>query len=102
MGLVNLWRIKTLYDRITEGRRHPARLADPAYWIRLYRAAWAVEEVRTMLAGYKTYIIAALVAAVTVAQQLGYLDAATAQTLLGLLGAGGLATLRAGVTKNGR
>ena len=51
------------------------------------------------LSGKKTYVVAVLVAVVTAAHQLGKIDAATYTTLLGLLGAGGLATLRAGVSK---
>jgi len=47
------------------------------------------------LQGYRTYIIAALIGLVTVGHQLGYIDSTTYQTLLGVLGAGGLATLRA-------
>jgi hypothetical protein len=54
-----------------------------------------------MLAGYKTYSIAALMAVLAFARAMGWLDEATYQTLLGLLGATGLATLRAGVTKSG-
>lgn len=49
------------------------------------------------LKGKKTYIVALLVAVATAAHQLGYIDAAMYTTALGLLGAGGLATLRAGV-----
>ena len=48
-----------------------------------------------VLQGYRTYIIAALIGLVTVGHQLGYIDSTTYQTLLGVLGAGGLATLRA-------
>lgn len=51
-----------------------------------------------MLAGKKTYIIAAVVAVLTVAVHLGYIGQDLANTLYGLLGAGGLATLRAGVS----
>jgi len=47
------------------------------------------------LQGYRTYIIAGLIGLVTVGYQLGYIDSTTYQTLLGVLGAGGLATLRA-------
>ena len=54
-----------------------------------------------MLSGYKTYLIAAAIGVVSAAHQLGYLDAQLYGTLLGLLGGGGLATLRAGVTKSG-
>lgn len=50
-----------------------------------------------MLTGKKTYLSAAGVAAVTIMHSLGYIDDATFQMLIGLLGAGGLAALRAAV-----
>ncbi len=53
------------------------------------------------LQGKKTYIVAALVAAATFAHSVGWIDDTLFQALLGLLGAGGLAALRAGVTKSG-
>lgn len=52
-----------------------------------------------MLQGYKTYVIAGFIAAVTLAHALGYIDEATFTTLLGLLGAGGAATLAAKVNR---
>ena len=51
------------------------------------------------LQGYRTYIIAGLIGLVTAGYHLGYIDSITYQTLLGVLGAGGLATLRAGINK---
>lgn len=51
------------------------------------------------LKGKKTYIIAGLIGVVTVAAALGYIGDETKITLIGLLGGGGLATLRAGVSK---
>jgi len=51
----------------------------------------------TSLAGYKTYIVAIVVAVMTAVYQLGYIDQSTYQTALGWLGAAGLATLRAGI-----
>ena len=51
------------------------------------------------MSGYKTYAIAALIGVVTVAHQLGYIDDNLRDTILGFLGAGGLATLRAGIAK---
>lgn len=53
-----------------------------------------------MLSGYRTYIIAALIGIATVAHQIGYIDAVTYQTILGILGAGGLATLRSSISKD--
>ena len=52
-----------------------------------------------MLGGKKTYLTAILIAAITVAHQMGWIDDNTYKTLLALLGAGGLAALRAGVKK---
>ena len=51
------------------------------------------------LSGKKTYIIAVLAGIVVAVQSLGYIDNDMATTILGFLGAGGLATLRAGVSK---
>ena len=53
-----------------------------------------------MLSGKKTYIIAVAVAVLTIAVQLGYISQDIANTLFGLLGAGGLASLRAGVSNS--
>ena len=52
-------------------------------------------------AGYKTYIVAVLMGALSTAHMLGWIDYATYQAVLGLLGALGLGALRAGVTKSG-
>lgn len=49
------------------------------------------------LKGIKTYLVAAAVGVLAVLQHLGYVDASMYATLLGLLGAGGLAALRDGV-----
>lgn len=50
--------------------------------------------------GYKTYLCAVLLGLATVARALGYIDDATYATLAGLLGAGGLASLRHGLSNN--
>ena len=53
------------------------------------------------LEGKKTYLVAFLVALDTLIYKLGYINEAVYTTILGFLGAGGLASLRAGMTKNG-
>ncbi len=53
------------------------------------------------LMGKKTYIFAALFALATFAKAVGWIDGTTFDLFAGLLGAGGLAALRAGVAKNG-
>ena len=52
----------------------------------------------SVLKGKRTYIIAALVGVATAVHHLGFIDTALYQAILGFLGAGGLATLRAGVS----
>jgi len=51
------------------------------------------------LQGKRTYIIAALAAIVTLVKYLGYIDEDLFQMLLGLLGAGGVATMAAKVNR---
>ena len=51
------------------------------------------------LEGKKTYLIAVLVGFATIAHNLQWIDDTVYQWLLGLMGAGGLATLRAAVSK---
>lgn len=53
----------------------------------------------TFLKGYRTYIIAALIGCLSAAHFLGYIDTETFNTFFALLSGGGLAALRAGVTK---
>lgn len=49
----------------------------------------------------KTYIVAFLIGVATVAVQLGFIDDEMYKMILGFLNAGGLAALRAGVSKSG-
>ena len=51
------------------------------------------------LKGKRTYAVAAAVGLITIAYQLGWIDGTLYTTALGLLGASGLATLRAGMPK---
>lgn len=53
------------------------------------------------LSGYKTYIVAVLIAIATFSKTVGWIDQATFEAILGVLGALGLTALRAGVTKSG-
>jgi len=52
-----------------------------------------------ILKGKKTYIVATLVGIVAVAQYVGFITNEVAMTLYGLLGASGIATMRAAVSK---
>ena len=56
-------------------------------------------KVESFLEGKKTYFVALCVAAVAGSLYLGYIDQDVANQLYILLGATGLATLRAGVSK---
>jgi hypothetical protein len=95
-NLINLYRIQKLYGLLRQGKENPAKFKTKEYWLEVFKTAWSITEVKEMfnfLKGYKTYIIAALTAALTLLRALGYIDEATYQTLLALLGAGGLTTV---------
>lgn len=49
------------------------------------------------LAGYRTYLVAAAMAALAAAYGLGWIDRSTYEMLLGLLTGAGMATIRSGV-----
>jgi len=51
------------------------------------------------LEGSKTYIVAIFIGVATIAHNLQWIDDTVYQWLLGLMGAGGLAALRAAVSK---
>ena len=53
------------------------------------------------MAGYKTYLVALLLALATFAKAMGWIDNKTYEIIIGILGALGLSALRAGVTKSG-
>jgi hypothetical protein len=65
------------------------------WWKEVIQTALAIKEIQEMLQGYKTYIIAAIVAVLAGLHAMGYIDEATYQTLLALLSAGGLSTVAA-------
>lgn len=52
-----------------------------------------------MLQGYKTYIVAGLMAAIAIAHSQGLIDEDIYLTIMGLLAAGGTATLAAKVNR---
>jgi hypothetical protein len=58
-----------------------------------------ITDVLDRLDGYKTYIVCTLVIVIEVLKYYGILEVAVANSLEVLLGAGGLAALRAGVKK---
>jgi uncharacterized membrane protein YoaK (UPF0700 family) len=56
---------------------------------------------RCEMAGYKTYLVALLLALATFAKAMGWIDNKMYEIIIGILGALGLGALRAGVTKSG-
>ena len=58
-----------------------------------------LQELNKVLAGRKTYLVAAILALGVFAVNVGWIDQHTYDTLYGILVAAGLATLRAGVGK---
>lgn len=55
-----------------------------------------------MLSNYKTYIVAVSLGLATAAHSLGWITQETYDLLLGLLGAGGLAALRHGISSSSK
>lgn len=102
MGLLNLYRIQKLYKLFRKAVDSPSVMKDKDYWLEVFKTALTIQEVKEMLTalqGYKTYLIAALTAAVTLLHALGYIDEATFQTLMALLGSGAIATVAAKVNR---
>lgn len=99
MGLINLYKKLKLNKLIGKAVDKPELLRSAKWWAELYKTLWGIKEVRTMFAGYKSYIVAALAAAVTVLHSLGYIDDATRDMLLGLLGAGAIGTVAAKINR---
>lgn len=95
MGIRDTWKRYKLYKLYDKAMDHPEFLADTKFWVNVYQTAWEVKEIRMTLQGFKSYIIAAMAAAVTVAHMLGYIDEAMFQSLMALLGAGAVTTVAA-------
>ena len=99
--LRNLARIAKAYGLIRDGIERRRRTDDSRYWADLLRVVLSITEVQEMLKGYKTYILAAAIGALTVAKALGYVDEASYNTLAALLGAGAAGTLAAKINRIG-
>lgn len=97
---------KLLALRKLQGLWKKKDLTSQKWWEEFVGTALKVPEINTFardtmesLKGYKTYILAAAIAAVVIAKQLGYIDEATANNLLTLLGAGTAATMAAKINR---
>lgn len=106
MGIINLYKKGKLYRLIQKGINDPTLFVYKEYWIEVIKLLIEIKEFTivikkgiNMLAGYKTYIIAVLSAALVVVHTLGYIDEATYQNLLALLAAGGLSTVAAKINR---
>lgn len=100
--LINLYRIQKLYGLIRDLIEQPKKYNNARHWKQIVSAALLVKEIQEMfdkLKGYKTYIVAILAAAVTVAHALGYIDDETKNTLLALLASGATATVAAKINR---
>jgi hypothetical protein len=95
MGLIDLWNKAKLYGLYGDAKKNPELLKTKEFWVDVFTTVWKIEDIRNMLKGFKTYIVAVLAAAVTVAHMLGYLDESSFQSLMALLGSGAIATVAA-------
>jgi len=101
-NLLNLYRIQKLYSHFRKGVDNPTLFKTKEYWVEFFKTAWSITEVREImgtLTGYKSYLIAAALAALAVAHSLGYIDETTYQSLIALLAAGGLSTVSAKINR---
>ena len=96
-NLINLYRIQKLYSLLRKAKDNPKLLNDIKWWKEVFKTALDIKEIQEMLAGYKSYIIAALIAVLAGLHAMGYIDEATYQTLLALLGAGAIGAVSAKV-----
>jgi hypothetical protein len=99
MGPIDKYRLYKVYKLIREGFKNPSLFAQYSHWRKIFETLWSIKEVRDMLKGYKTYIVAALTAIVTLLHSLGYIDDATYKSLLALLGAGAFSTVAAKINR---
>lgn len=95
----NLYNIERVYSDYRDLVEHPELRSDVKTWLKLFNDLLSVQEVQEMLAGYKTYLMAGGVVAVTLLHFFGVIDNQTYTNLMALFGAGGLTALRAGVSK---
>jgi hypothetical protein len=99
MGPIDLIRLAKVYKLIKDGIKKPSLFTQYAYWRKIFETLWSIKEIRDMLKGYKTYIVAALTAIVTLLHSLGYIDDAMYKALLALLGAGAVSTVAAKINR---
>lgn len=93
MKIFTYWKVYLSYQKL---RKNPK---DYKKWAKFFENLIKLEEVKSMLKGYKTYIIAVLMGALTVLKLLGYIDEATYDTLLKLLGVGAIGTVAAKINR---
>lgn len=99
MGPIDSYRLYKLYKLIREGIADPHLFTQYWYWKKLIQTALSIKEIRVMLQGYKTYIVAVLLAILAALKALGYIDEATYQALIALLGAGAVSTVAAKINR---
>jgi hypothetical protein len=94
----NLYKIQKVYGLFRDLIEKPELRKDQKHWNKLIKELVGIQEIKEMiefLKGKKSYIIAALIAMVNVAHMMGYIDEATRNNLLALLGSGAVATVAA-------
>lgn len=86
---------KTLEVELAPRAMRPKLGAFVSRYAIIYRCLYKNMKYINFLKGYRTYLLAFLGIVVAGAQTLGYIDLALANSLLGILGFGAIATLRA-------
>ena len=99
--LKNLFRIKKFYELVRSGIKE-GKFKDKQFVRKVVEALIKIKETKEMIAwlqGKKTYVVAILIGSVYALHSAGMIDDATRDMLLGLLGAGAIATVRAAISK---
>jgi hypothetical protein len=99
MGPIDKYRLYKVYKLIRDGFKDPSLFTQYWHWRKIFETLLSIKEVRDMLKGYKTYIVAALTAIVTLLHSLGYIDEATYKALMALLGTGAVTTVAAKINR---
>lgn len=97
--LLNLYKLGKLSKLIDKFIKHPEVIKDVKFWKDFINTLFSIKEIQVMLQGYKTYIVAALMAIATFLHALGIIDDATYQAILAFLGSLGVATIAAKVNR---
>jgi len=99
MGPKNLINKFRLHSLVKELLKDFSKIKSADFREQLVKTIWSIKELRVMLKGWKTYIMAALGAVVTGLYMAGKITREMYEMLMGLLGSGAIATVAAKINR---